>query len=125
MHRGYSDSVEWVHVSVLDEYTSFLHPFTAEQIAKGFPEYYLEIRPELDKITDLINKYKINKSIESISEVSAEDEENRLSEAANQYVSYDLVHKLKQYLELLHERQGALIMLLFTYNDREVQRHFP
>lgn len=109
LHRGYSDSVEWVHVSVLDEYTSFLQSFTTEQIARGFPEYYSTIRPELDNVTNLINGYKINKSIEEVSEVITKDDAEKLSETANQYISGDLIHKLELYIELLHKRQGALI----------------
>lgn len=120
LHRGYSDSVEWIYVSVLDEYTSFLRTFTTEQIAKGFPDYYSEIRPELDKIKNQIDKYKINKSIEKVSDVITEEEEVKLAEASNQYLSGDLVHKLSQYLEMLHERQGTLLEI--ANRDKEEEK---
>ncbi len=120
LHRGYSDSVEWIYVSVLDEYTSFLKTFTTEQIMKGFPDYYSKIRPELDKIKNQIDKYKINKSIEKVSAVMTEEEDVKLVEAANQYLSEDLIHNLKQYLEMLHERQGTLLEI--ANRDKEEEK---
>lgn len=120
LHRGYSDSVEWIYVSVLDEYTSFLKNFNTEQIAKGFPDYYSEIRPELDKIKNQIDKYKINKSIEKVSDVITEEETVELAEASNQYLSENLIHKLRQYLEMLHERQGTLLEI--ANRDKEEEK---
>ncbi|MCM1262954.1 MAG: hypothetical protein NC313_09560 [Butyrivibrio sp.] len=120
LHRGYSDSVEWIYVSVLDEYTSFLKNFNTEQIAKGFPNYYSEIRPELDKIKNQIDKYKINKSIEKVSDAITEEEAVELAEASNQYLSENLIHKLRQYLEMLHERQGTLLEI--ANRDRKEEK---
>lgn len=109
LQRDYSDSVEWMQVSVMEEYTSFLSPFTSEEINKGFPEYYSKVRIELDKIRDLVNAYKKNKSIEKASEVITDEEANKLTRITDQILAENVVIKLKEHLKLLHERQSVLL----------------
>lgn len=109
LQRGYSDSVEWMQVSVMEEYTSFLSSFTSEEINKGFPEYYSKVRMELDKTRDLVNKYKINKSIEKASEVITEEETENLTSITDQFLAENVVANLKDHLKLLHERQSVLL----------------
>lgn len=105
LQRAYSDSVEWTLVSVLDEFSTSLKPYTSEQIARGFPKYYSEVRPKIDEITDKVNKYKLNKSVEKASNTK----ETARAEIAEQFVDGDVVKKLKECLEDLHNCQGALI----------------
>lgn len=105
LQRAYSDSVEWTLVSVVDEFSISLEPYTSEQIVRGFPKYYSEIRPKIDEITNEVNKYKLNKSVEKASNTK----EAARAEIAEQFVDGDVVKKLKEYLEDLHNCQGALI----------------
>lgn len=59
-------------VNVKEEYTLTLSCYTNEAIQGTFPEYYTEIRPNLEKITQIINDYKIIKSVEEATESSAD-----------------------------------------------------
>lgn len=105
LQRAYSDSVEWMLVSVVDEFSNILAPYTSEQISKGFSKYYSEIRPNIDKITGIVNQYKIVKSAER----ATNTEETGIAESAEQFVDEKVVQDLQRYLEELHNSQGALI----------------
>ena len=78
-----------------------------------FPEYYTEIRPNLEKITQIINDYKIIKSVEEATESSADSlPDNQMAaiqETANQFFSEKIAGKLEQYLQTLHLRESSLI----------------
>lgn len=104
LQRSYSDSIEWILVSIKEEYCSVLEPFSSEQISKGFPAYYSDIRPEIDRITKLVSDYKIAKSIETVSDIDTTS-----SEFAIQFFDENVEEKLQQYLEILHNRQGVLL----------------
>lgn len=121
LQRGYSDSVEWMQVSVMEEYTSFLSPFTTEEIYQGFPEYYSEVRIGLDKTRELVNSYKNSKSIEKASEVITEDEAKTLTNITDQFIAEDVVKTLKKYLKLLHERESVLLEIQ-ERNKREEKK---
>lgn len=111
LQRAYSDSIEWILISVKDEYLKVLKQYTNGQINQGFPEYYSEIRPAFDKITDAVNQYKINKSVENatVIDVLSDDEVESLNAVSNQLLSLDVVKKLKEYLSKLHAKENILI----------------
>lgn len=111
LQRAYSDSIEWILISVKDEYLKVLKQYTNAQIDQGFPEYYSEIRPTFDKITDAVNQYKINKSVENatVIDVLSDDEVEYLNVVSNQLLSFDVVKKLKEYLKKLHAKESILI----------------
>lgn len=99
LQRGYSDSVEWMLVSVREEFYTILDPYTSEQIKVGFPEYYETIRLGLDDITAQVNKWKISKSVENAEE----------NEPIVRFIDADVLFKLNEYLTLLHKRESTLI----------------
>ncbi len=113
LQRAYSDSIEWMLVNVKEEYTLTLSCYTNEAIQGTFPEYYTEIRPNLEKITQIINDYKIIKSVEEATESSADSlPDNQMAaiqETANQFFSEKIAGKLEQYLQTLHLRESSLI----------------
>lgn len=111
LQRAYSDSIEWILISVKDEYLRVLKQYTNGQINQGFPEYYSEIRPAFDKITEAVNQYKVNKSVENatIIDVLSDDQVEFLSVISNQLLSLDVVKKLKEYLEKLYTKESILI----------------
>lgn len=99
LQRSYSDSIEWILVTIKEEYIKELDGFTSEQINKGFPEYYQSIRLSLDDITEQVNKYKNIKSAEKATnpDIISEDEIKNLDEISNQFLSDDVVEKLETY----------------------------
>lgn len=107
LQRTYSDSIEWMLVNVKEEYLFILDGYTNEQVQLAFPEYYTEIRPALEKITQIVDEYKINKSVEKATEptMALEVAQN----AANQFLTEDVAEKLQNYLDLLHSREVSLI----------------
>lgn len=111
LQRAYSDSIEWMLMSVKEEYITILKPFSNEQINTVLPEYYTEIRPTFEKITDTVNRYKETKSIERATdiEIVSDGELKTLCIIAEQFLSDDVVKILKDYLNLLHNREQALI----------------
>lgn len=108
LQRTYSDCVEWILVNVKEEYITTLNQYSNEQINAVFPEYYTEIRPAFDKITDVINNYKINKSVEKATQLS-DNELEMLNNVTEQFVSSEIVKKLDEYLKVLHQRESSLI----------------
>lgn len=112
LQRTYSDSIEWILVSVKEEYVSTLKKYTNDQIQRAFPEYYTEIRPDIERITGVVNTYKINKSIEkatSSTEPLPDDELEMLQNVTDQFIAEDIAQKLMNYLETLHNREVSLI----------------
>ncbi len=112
LQRTYSDSIEWILVSVKEEYVSTLKKYTNDQIERVFPEYYTEIRPAIEKITGVVNTYKINKSIEKATssiELLPDDELEMLQDVTDQFLADDIAEKLMNYLEMLHNREVSLI----------------
>ena len=111
LQRAYSDSIEWILISVKDEYLRVLKQYTNAQVNQGFPEYYSEIRPAFDKITESVNQYKVNKSVENatVIDILSDDEVEHLNVVSNQLLSLDVVEKLKEYLKKLHEKESILI----------------
>ena len=88
LQRCYSDCIEWMLI-VVDEYEAMLSGYTTQQICIGFPEYYERIRPDMEKITEKINTYKIQKSSEKANEVD-------LSSISEQFVSDDVIKTIKE-----------------------------
>lgn len=111
LQRTYSDSIEWMLVNVKEEYVITLNDYTNNQVQLGFPEYYTEVRPALEKITKIVDEYKINKSIEKATEIEelTDNELEMTQNAANQFVSEDVAEKLQIYLNMLHSREVSLI----------------
>lgn len=111
LQRSYSDSVEWILISVREEYCMVLEKFSNEQISQGFPEYYSKIRTELDKVTEIVNHYKINKSVEQASDPNAlsDNQLKMLDDITGQFLSEEIVEKLITYLSTLHQKEGALL----------------
>lgn len=112
LQRTYSDSIEWILVSVKEEYVSTLKKYTNDQIERAFPEYYTEIRPAIERITGVVNTYKINKSIEKATssiEPLPDDELEMLQNVTDQFLAEDIAEKLMNYLEMLHNREVSLI----------------
>lgn len=111
LQRTYSDSIEWMLVNVMEEYLLVLDDCTNEQIQTVFPEYYIEIRPELEKITKIVNDYKINKSVEKATEPGnlTDSELKMTQDVANQFVAENVAKNLQNYLDILHTREIALI----------------
>lgn len=112
LQRTYSDSIEWILVSVKEEYVSTLKKYTNDQIKEVFPEYYTEIRPAIESITDVVNTYKINKSIEKTTlsiEPLSDDELKMLQNVTDQFLAEDIAEKLMNYLKMLHSREVSLI----------------
>lgn len=79
LQRTYSDSVEWMLVNVKEEYINVLNQYTNEQIQAVFPEYYTIIRPELEEIGNIVDKYKNGKSVELATDI--ENGETELSDS--------------------------------------------
>lgn len=111
LQRAYSDSVEWILISVQEEYMNVLAQYTNEQINQGFPEYYSEIRPTFDKIRDVVNQYKINKSVEQATSIDilSDNMIKKLNISTGQFLSEDMVNVLKSYLLLLREKESILL----------------
>lgn len=120
LQRAYSDCIEWLLLSVKDEFLNVLKPYSKEQIDIAFPEYYKEIRPSIEKITTMINDYKINKSVEKAtdSELILEESTNLSNTLSEQFVSDDTFKTLKNYLQLLYEHEPLLIEV--SRKDRKV-----
>lgn len=111
LQRTYSDSIEWMLVNVKEEYVYTLGEYSNEQISITFPEYYTEIRPALEKITQVVDEYKINKSVEKATEIEiiSDNELEKLQVVANQFLTEDVAQKLLSYLEVLHSREISLV----------------
>jgi hypothetical protein len=109
LQRTYSDSIEWMLVNVKEEYIITLDDYKNEQIQMVFPEYYSEIRPSLEKITKVINEYKINKSVEKATEIISDNELEILQVVTDQFLTEDVAEKLQIYLDILHDREASLI----------------
>lgn len=65
--RAYSDCIEWLLVTVKDEYNRILRPqkgtFTFDEILSVMPDYQ-NIRSQLQTLTDAVDAYKTNKRSE-------------------------------------------------------------
>lgn len=111
LQRTYSDSIEWMLVNVMEEYLLVLNNYTNEQIEAAFPEYYKEVRPELEKITRMVNDYKKSKSVEKATEPGSftDSELEKTEDVANQFVAEKVAENLRKYLDLLHNREISLI----------------
>lgn len=108
LQRTYSDSIEWISICVCEDFQTTLGEYTKEQINSFFPNYYKEIRIELEKIKKIVNNYKINKSIEVSTEISDEELE-MLKKTSYELMEKDVCKKLQTYLEELHIREPLLI----------------
>lgn len=108
LQRVYSDSIEWMLVSVKEEYLKELNQYSNEQILQGFPEYYSEIRPDIEEITEQVNNYKTNKSIEKTSSVDPE-----IKSIESYFFSSDIVTKLETYRNELHKHIKILSEIKF------------
>lgn len=113
LQRAYSDSVEWMLVSISQEYQDTLKDFSKEQIDEGFPEYYSKIRPSLKEMTDLVNEYKKGKRIEQIEDSveMTEQQATFFNNFSNQFYSDDFVQILKRHLSSLHNHEQELIQI--------------
>lgn len=111
LQRTYSDSIEWMLVNVKEEYVVTLNEYTNEQIQITFPEYYTEIRPAFEKITKVVNEYKINKSVEKTTEVEllSDRELQMLQVITDKFLTEDVAQKLQDFIEILHDREVSLI----------------
>ena len=111
LQRAYSDAIEWIMVSVKDEYDRILDQYTNDQIKDAFPEYYSEIRPSMEDIAEIVNEYKINKSIEEVvdSDLLTHEELEKINKTTDQFLSIDVVNKLEKYLKILHKKESSLI----------------
>lgn len=111
LQRAYSDAIEWMLVSVKDEYIRVLQPYTNTQIKDVFPEYYGEIREGIEAITEVINEYKFNKSVEKAvnSDIFTEEELQKLGQTTDRLLLMDVVNRLKNYVKLLHNKEKLLI----------------
>lgn len=109
LQRSYSDSIEWILVNVKEEYMVTLAKYTNDQIQIAFPEYYTEIRPALEKITQAVNEYKINKSVERATEILSDRELKTLQIVTDQFLTEDVAEKLQNFRNTLHSREESLI----------------
>lgn len=122
LQRAYSDSIEWIYVSIKEVYIDTLAEYTTEQIQYAIPEYYSEIKPQMCRIEEIINKYKIGKSIEETihPEILSDDELEQLNKATKEYLENNVVEKMTNYLYLLYEREESLIEI--KYKDKKKVR---
>ncbi len=118
LQRAYSDSIEWILISVKDEFLKVLQPYTNELINQVFPEYYQTIRSDIEDITEIVNEYKNQKSVEQASvgnetqqgdDLIPEEELEKLNTITKQYVDIEVVEKLCKHLKTLHKKQSSLI----------------
>lgn len=111
LQRAYSDSIEWMLVSVKDEYARILDQCTTTQITQAFPEYYQNIKTSLTQITKVVDNYKIKKSVEkSTTEADLSEEELReIEETATNFTSMDVVKTLMAHRDSLYTHESALI----------------
>jgi hypothetical protein len=103
LQRAYSDSIEWFWISVKEKYITTLAPFTSDQIALGFPDYYSKIRPSMNQFNHIINEYKISKNSETNLDLQ------KLDDISHQYIKLNLPETLKEYLELLEYHENILL----------------
>ena len=98
-------------VTVKDEYLKTLSKYDNAQIAAVFPEYYNEIRASIEKITDVVDQYKINKKVEEAvaSDMLFAEELHTIKETSDQFLSMDVVNKLIQHLKTLRQKEPELI----------------
>lgn len=84
LQRSYSDSVEWILISVREEY---------------------------HKVTEMVNQYKINKSVEQASDPNAlsHNQLEMLDDITGQFLSEKIVEKLITYLSTLRQKEGTLL----------------
>lgn len=111
LQRAYSDAVEWMLVSVKDEYSKTLEQYTNAQIAQAFPEYYQTIKTSLTKITKAVDEYKINKGIEkTTAEIELSEEElKKIDATAKEFLSLDVVNTLINHRDELYIHESALV----------------
>ncbi len=111
LQRAYSDSIEWILISVREVYDDTLKEYSSSQIEVAFPEYYSEIRPAIDKITKTVNEYKISKSVEKTTSINilSDEELQELKVISENMLSENLSGQLENYLALLREHESALI----------------
>lgn len=116
LQRCYSDSIEWILISVKDYYDQVLSQYDMETIQEVFPQYYAEIRPNIYKIIKTINRYKELKSVEEA--ISAEGDSNvddvlrshdkEVGFISNQLLSEEVVTTMCEYLDIINEKESAL-----------------
>lgn len=102
LQRAYSDSIEWIFISVKDEYIRILKNYTTDEISTAFPKYYNEIRPNIEKISELINSYKVAKRSEK------NDIMNQVNGVSNEFINQNLAQILQEYLQILHNHEPSL-----------------
>lgn len=111
LQRCYSDSIEWMLVSVKDYYVEKLDGYDKEVIREVFPEYYTDIRPVLNDLTVKINEYKSTKKVEeSQTEPSLSKEESeKIDAVANGLLSINVAETMSAYIAKLDAVESELI----------------
>lgn len=65
LQRSYSDVCEWYYLNVKDYCRNLLSNYTVEQIVAAIPDYYITIKPRLEKLGEELVTYKETKSSEN------------------------------------------------------------
>lgn len=129
LQRSYSDSIEWMLISVKEEYSEKLKPYTTEQINNGFPSYYEKIRPSLEEMTKLVNEYKISKSIEKTTTttsktISNDDAEIEIKDFPKQFLDLKILEKLEKYRNELLNKECILAEIQQRDNKETTKEKF-
>ncbi len=101
VYRAGYDALDWVSITLRERIVNELNGISHEAIAKIFPEYYREIKPELERASEEISKLRSGK------DVAGHDAHSNSFNNFEQYVA--IIGKLRDYLDKVLNIKPSLI----------------
>ena len=96
IYRAGYDTLDWTALSLRMQISEEIHPFSLETIKSVFPEYYRDIRPDLEVINERIVKRRAEKDVGD--------------PKAENFVEYvKIVEKIREYFDTALRKKNSLI----------------
>jgi len=93
---AFFDVADWTNLKIRNCIREELKKYSADDIKSAIPNYYSDIRPNIDLLTDEIIKIRENKMYEDLQDT-------------NKYI--ECIEKLREYLKTVTRARGSLIEL--------------
>ncbi len=97
LRRAYYDICDMLSINYRNKIIDMLKIYTSDEIMKVMPEYYSQIRPDIENMSSRICQLRNNKNF------------NKQNEIANCEEYQQIVFKLKDYYKIISSKNSSLV----------------
>lgn len=97
LRRAYYDICDMLSINYRNKIIDSLKIYSSDEIMKVIPEYYSDIRPDIDRLSTKIGELRDKKNFNTKNEISNCDEYK------------EIIYKLKNYYETISSKSASLV----------------